>query len=146
MSDVLEIENLRRLYAKATDLIALGGHERVEGARAIYHQIFTPDVDIKTSPGPDALTANSPDQWVDVVADALEQYQSTQHMIGSQLVQLNGDQAHMESYLSAWHQRGDGSVMVFLGTYVDSVRKDRSGWQIHAMDLQRTMVYELPAQ
>ena len=146
MSDVLEIENLRRLYAKATDLIALGGHENVEGARTIYHQIFTPDVDIKTSPGPDALIANSPDEWVDVVASALDEYRSTQHMIGSQLVQVNGDQAHMESYLSAWHQRPDNSVMVFLGTYVDSVRRDASGWQISAMDLQRTMVYNLPAQ
>ena len=132
--DRLEIENLRRLYAKATDAIGRVEEADVEEGRAIYHRIFTPDVSIRTV-GESPLTAENPDEWVDVVYKALKDYTGTQHLIGTQLVTINGDEAYMESYVNAWHQYEDGRVFAFIGTYIDKVRKTERGWQIYDMTL-----------
>ncbi len=44
----------------------------------------------------------------------------------------------MESYLHAWHERPDGTTYIFLGTYVDEVRRTQNGWQIYKMTLVQT--------
>lgn len=135
--DRQQIEDLQRLYAKATDTIGLATPEDVEAGRAIYHRIYTPDVNIRTSnTGADPLTASSPDEWVDVVYDALKDYTGTQHLIGTQLVDLNGDEAHMESYVNAWHKYDDGRVYFFLGTYISKARRTAQGWKIYDMNLR----------
>ena len=137
MSDRQEIEDLQRLYAKATDSIGRATEADVEAGRAIYHRIFTADVNIRTSnTGSDPLTASSPDGWVDVVYDALKNYTGTQHLIGTQLVEQTGDGAVMESYVNAWHKNPDETVYLFLGTYISSVRKTDKGWQIYDMNLR----------
>ena len=132
-----EIEDLQRLYAKATDTIGLATESDVAAGRDIYHRIFTSDVSIRTSDtGADPLTAESPDEWVDVVYDALKDYTGTQHLIGTQLVRFEGDEARMESYVNAWHKNPDETVYYFLGTYISSVRKTDKGWQIYDMNLR----------
>ena len=137
VNEIYEIEKLQRLYAKATDTIGRADPENVEAGRAIYRQIFTPDVAITTSEtGADPLTASSPDEWVDVVYDALKDYTGTQHLIGTQLVELNGDEALMESYVNAWHKNPDDTVYSFLGTYISKVKKTAGGWQIYDMNLR----------
>lgn len=133
-ADRLEIENLRRLYAKATDAIGRAGDADIEEGREIYHRIFTSDVSIRTV-GESPLTAENPDEWVDVVLNALKDYMGTQHLIGTQLVTVDGDEAYMESYVNAWHQYEDGKTFVFIGTYIDKVRKTNRGWQIYDMTL-----------
>ena len=134
----LEIEDLARLYAKATDLIGTATTEQIAQGRAIYHRIFTPDVQIRTAnTGGEPLTADGPDAWVDVVLSALRDYTGTQHLIGTQLVEIDGTTAHMESYLNAWHKNPDGSVFLFLGTYIDEVRRTDTGWQIYDMTLRQ---------
>ncbi len=143
---ILEIETLRRLYAKATDLLGSGNKQKMQEGRAIYHRIYTPDVDVRTAPADgNELTAKGPDAWADVVEDALAQYSATQHLIGTQLVEIDGDTARMESYLSAWHARADNSAWIFIGTYVDLLKKTDDGWRIHDMTLVRTAVGESPA-
>ncbi len=136
--DRQDIEYLRRLYGKATDLIGTGNAGDLEAGRAIYHRIFTPDAEIRTiADGKIGLTATGPDGWVDVVEEALSVYVSTQHLIGTQLVDINGDEAHMESYLNAWHERPTGVTYIFIGTYEDKVRKTETGWQIYDMTLHQ---------
>ena len=135
--DRLEIEQLRRLYAKATDAIGSATPESIERGRAIYHRIFTTDVQIRTV-GKNPLTASNPDAWLDIVHDALKDYAGTQHLIGTQLVSIDGDQAMMESYVNAWHQNADGSTFVFIGTYLDKCRKTHLGWQIYDMTLRQS--------
>ena len=145
-----EIEYLRRLYAKATDLIGTGKAEAVAEGTAIYEQIFTADVSVRTAGGIRPLTATGPQGWADVVQKALANYSATQHLIGTQLVDplelasdadgvvLSGS-ARMESYLQAWHEHPNGTVYVFLGTYEDQVRYDPAhGWQIYDMTLVQT--------
>jgi len=143
-----EIEYLRRLYAKATDLIGTSVAADVELGRQIYAQIFTPQVQIRTLGGSGAgYSASGPQSWADVVLDALGEYVATQHLIGTQLVELHELQhddtgaltagsASMESYLSAWHARAAGTVYVFICTYIDWVQFSvGQGWQIEDMSL-----------
>ena len=145
--DRLEIENLQRLYAQATD--GLGGQDEVAKAQSLatYERIFMPNVQITTSnTGAEPLTASSPQGWYDVVASALAHYTSTQHMIGTQVVTGDALGPHLESYLSAWHFEEDGSVQVFLGTYIDEIVRDGSTWKIASMNLRHTGSYTLPVR
>lgn len=145
-----DIEQLRRLYCVATD--ALGRVEseadRVFGIET-YHRIFTPDVIVNVTGTPTPLTGKGPDAWVDVVTHALGQYESTQHLVGTQLVYFDdvetaGDNfvagtATMTSYLHAWHVWPNRKLRLVMGTYTDKVRfSPDAGWQIAAMTLQHT--------
>lgn len=143
-----DIEYLQRWYARATDLIGTNDPSNIEQGRAIYHRIFTPDVRI-TASDPEAdreFVAQGPDQWVEVVAGALAVFDSTQHLLGTQIVELeslpdaegNGGQATMASYLQAWHHDPDRVIDIFLGTYYSKVRyTDGNGWQIYDMRLEK---------
>lgn len=136
VADKHEIETLQRLYAKATDFMGLGTDEKVKEARAIYHRIYTDDVKIRTSNTPENFEADGADAWADVCKEALKVYVGTQHLIGTQLTDVDGDQGHMESYLNAWHKFPDGSVYYFLGTYISEVRRTSEGWKIYDMTLR----------
>src|SRR5690554_5210679 len=146
----LEIEYLRRLYARAADLIGEGSAESIAAGRAIYRRIFTVDADIMVSiDGREVLRGKGPEQWTSLVADALcGAFEATQHLIGTQIVDIHhlpgsdgapeGD-ASMTSYLQAWHAGRDGGLDIFIGTYHDQVRLTPGvGWQIHHMRLVRT--------
>jgi len=145
-----EIEYLRRSYAVATDQIGLNDEASVAAGRETYRRIFTPDVTFSvTGPGTQPLSAIGPDGWVDVVQGALGPLGATQHLIGSQLVELKdlawsddcsvtGGRADMQSYVQAWHEQSDREVWLFLGTYFDQVvYRPGVGWQIQAMELRR---------
>lgn len=145
-----EIEYLRRLYAKATDSLGM-----VDDASArdygisTYHRIFTTDMHAKVTGAPSPLEARSPDGWVDIVTNALKDYETTQHLIGTQLVeftnvsfsddQIAAGDAHMTSYLHAWHAWPDRRLRLVLGTYIDKIRfTEGIGWQIYDMTLHHT--------
>ena len=144
-----DIQYLQQLYAKATDIIGTNTEEGIEQGRAIYHRIFTPDAMIRAG-GRDAdpLVRQGPDGWVEVVIEALDQYSSTQHLIGTQVVEVESmdvdgqgavtaGEGRMESYLQAWHEnRSEGNVWLFLGTYDSKVRFTPGvGWQMYDMTL-----------
>ena len=140
----VEITELRMLYARATDLIGLGTAAAISEGRAIYHRIYTPEATIAAR-GIDPVTG--PDAWVDVVAEALEPYDATQHLVGSPLVhELTlpdergaGGHAKLSSYLQAWHSTPKNSLYLFVGTYHDTcVYSQDQGWQIAEMNLEKT--------
>ena len=150
-----EIMELRRLYGKATDLLGAGkdhdhfGQDGTLGtevkhymARNIYRRIFTEDATISASGG--ALTAVGPDEWADKVAGALGAFSATQHMLGTQLVDIEempdgegcGGSARMQSYLNALHEYSPGgNIFIYRGTYFDKCRYTDRGWQIYDMNL-----------
>jgi len=144
---IQEIEYLRRWYARATDLIGIATPESIEKGREIYHRIFTADA--KLDAGPDREPQVGPDAWVDLVLGALGELGPTQHLIGTQLVEIKSmeldDECHvvagsatMESYLQAWHEQKDEKVWLFLGTYFDDVvYLPGTGWRIEKMVLQQ---------
>ena len=144
-----EIEYLRRLYAKATDLLGVNTPESIAEGTEIYHRIFTPDANIRVSgEGMRPFSAVGPDEWAEVSNSALKNYVATQHLIGTQIVEIHefkqdsageivAGEALMTSYLQAWHA-GTKNLMLFIGTYVDKVRYYRgAGWQIYDMNLVR---------
>ena len=137
VADKYEIETLQRLYAKATDLIGRGTEEAFEEGREIYRRIYTDDVDIRTAnTGDDTYIAKGPDAWADICRDALNDYTGTQHLIGTQLTEVNGDEAQMESYLNAWHKNPDLTVYYFLGTYISKAQRTPEVWKIYDMTLR----------
>jgi len=138
-----EIAELRRLYARATDLIGLDTEAGVAEGRATYHRVFTSDAKIGATGQP---RVTGPDAWVKVANDALREYQDTQHLIGTQIVNVlqlpdaegRGGEATMTSYLQAWHAKADGELWLFIGTYHDKARSTPGiGWQIYDMSLQQ---------
>lgn len=144
-----EIAELRRLYARATDLIGMASEDSIAEGRAIYHCIFTPDAAIDAS---GAESSVGPDGWVDVVLKFLKDYEVTQHLIGTQLVDVdslpdakgNGGAASMLSYVQAWHSTAD-EVWLFLGTYKDKLSfSNEAGWQISEMFLEPTVIERRP--
>jgi hypothetical protein len=136
VADKHEIETLQRLYAKATDKLGMDSAEIREEGRKIYHRIFTPGVQVRTLNTGDDFVADGPDGWAGVAENALKDYIGTQHLIGTQLAEVDGDQGEMESYLNAWHKNPDNSVYYFLGTYISKVRRFEDGWKIYDMTLR----------
>ncbi len=148
----LDIQYLQQLYAKATDVIGTNTEAGIAEGRAIYHRIFTEDAMVRAGPSEgEQLVSQGPDGWVEVVLEALSQYSSTQHLIGTQLVdveklevddrgRVTKGEASMESYLQAWHEnRPAGTLWLFLGTYASKVRHTTGvGWQIYDMSLTQT--------
>lgn len=148
-----EIEYLRRWYCRATDLFGMTGNAEANAeARRIYHRIFTPDASIQvTGASARPLQATGPDGWAAVVMSALHDYVVTQHLAGTQIVdirtlrtgkddsgceQVIAGTAGMTSYLQAWHVWPDNRLRLVMGNYVDEVRfVPGTGWQIHAMNL-----------
>ena len=142
-----EIEYLRRMYGRATDQLGQTD-DAVARAEAIatYRRIFAPEANIRAGAQDAGLNGQGPDAWVDVVTEALRKYETTQHLIGTQLVSFNSIEfdngeiasgsASMTSYLHAWHASTDNSLRVVLGTYADELQfMPGIGWQIVAMNL-----------
>ncbi|MFC1823952.1 nuclear transport factor 2 family protein [Thermodesulfobacteriota bacterium] len=142
-----EIEYLRRWYAKATDLLGVNTPESIAEGTKIYHRIFTPDANIRVSgEGAPPFNAVGPDAWAEVANSALKEYVGTQHLIGTQIVEIHelnqnaageivSGKASMTSYLQAWHA-GTENVLLVIGTYVDKVRFTQGiGWQVYDMNL-----------
>lgn len=138
-----EIAELRRQYALATDLIGMATDEAIAQGRAIYRRIFTADAKIGATGQPQVT---GPDAWVTIAHEALKIYENTQHLIGTQVIDLQGlpnaagegGQAVMSSYLQAWHAKADGEMWLFIGTYYDKLSYTKGvGWQIHDMVLNQ---------
>jgi hypothetical protein len=144
-----EIEYLRRLYARATDQLGINTQASIADAMATYRRIFTPDVSVRAGEDTSPLTATGHDAWAKVATEALADYVATQHLIGTQLVEIHSiefddaghvtsGEASMSSYLQAWHADADDNLMLFIGTYYDKVRFSSGvGWQIYDMELTR---------
>lgn len=145
-----EIEYLQRWYARATDLLGEADEQSVSEGTAIYQRIFTPDIEITvTGNRTEERRSSGIDGWLEVVIGALSPLGPTQHLIGTQLVEIQtlsmqvdnriaSGTALMRSYLQAWHDTPDGQVFLFIGTYTSDVRFTPGiGWQIWRMNLNR---------
>ena len=142
-----EIEYLRRWYAKATDKIGIGSEAAIAEGRDIYRRIFTTDVEFHASP--EIGIQSGPDAWVEVVKSVLVPLGPTQHLVGTQVVdieqlvidddcQISSGSARMESYVQAWHEQKDEKVWIYLGIYHDLARYSPDhGWQIYRMEMEQ---------
>jgi len=58
-------------------------------------------------------------------------YVRTSHQLANQTVSFNGPESvHVKSYISAWHIKGDGSIVTGVGTWDVDLARSGSGWLI----------------
>lgn len=63
----------------------------------------------------------------------------SQHLIGSQLVEVDGDRAQHRCYFHAqhvWRGKEGGDQYVVAGTYEDRLERTTAGWRIRHRDLR----------
>jgi 3-phenylpropionate/cinnamic acid dioxygenase small subunit len=130
VADVSEITQLLYRYARAIDAKDWKALERV----------FTPDARIHYAVERGAELAFS--QLGPWLAQAMQIFKVTQHVITNPLVELSGDAARCTSYLTGTHLqvRHDGTELrVTEGSvYRDELARTPQGWRIRARRLERT--------
>jgi hypothetical protein len=91
------------------------------------------------------MSASGPLAWLEFVKTSLSALRGTQHLIGSQVVEINslpdlqgvGGAAVMTSYLLATQVGAGGEVSRVTGTYFSTAtHTSEAGWQISEMMLE----------
>ena len=137
-----EIAQLQRLYAQATDLIAADSEANEAAVAATYRRIFTTDAQIGVR---GQMSVSGHLAWLEFVKTSLSAQRCTQHLIGSQVVEINslpnlqgvGGEAVMTSYLHATQVGADGDLSRVTGTYFSTAtHTPEAGWQLAEMMLE----------
>lgn len=119
-ADIVEIMSLGTRYALSLDT-------------ARWHdlaRVFAPDATmvfagIPPATGPGAIAA--------VCEGALHPLDASQHLVGTQLVEVHGDTATSSCYFHAQHVRtieGREEHYIVAGTYSDQAKRLPEGWRI----------------
>lgn len=136
--------------ARAAEATAAGGdHEQIRALTTLYAKsldrrdyaalknVFTPDA-IGVYGG---KTYNGIDELTGLMVHALTQCAATQHLLGSQDIQVDGDSATASTYLQAIHvgvnPGFEGKMMTFYGEYVDKLVRTKDGWRIARRELKQ---------
>jgi hypothetical protein len=139
--DEAEIAKLPVCYALGTDAIGRGD---VAQGKAIYTPCFTSNAVLSVyfpgSPfsGPPSFSTVGASSWGDFVSNTFTAngYTSTQHLMGSVDIHVDGHHATMTSYLHATHVLADGTIDVANGTYEDEVVRQNGDWKIKSRTLK----------
>jgi uncharacterized protein (TIGR02246 family) len=101
-----------------------------------YATCFTEDIVVTGFSGGE-LRGLGP--YVEWVRTALARYSKTQHLVGNHEISINGDQAHMRTYIQATHVLADDETMlvVLWGIYDDDLVRTPEGWKITRHHLER---------
>ena len=94
---------------------------------------------LKSAYWPDAEVAyggyNGP-AWpfCEALPNSIRKYAATQHTVSNILIELDGDEAVTESYVTAYHylanENGEDTEMTYLGRYIDHMQKRDNVWKI----------------
>ncbi|MGI9625060.1 MAG: nuclear transport factor 2 family protein [Acidimicrobiales bacterium] len=101
-----------------------------------YGSCFTEDAEISGFSSGDVVGR---DNWVSFVVKALEAFRGTHHQITNQEISVDGDTAHMRSYVQATHESADddSSLIILWAVYDDELVRTSQGWQISRHVLER---------
>ena len=101
-----------------------------------YRSCFADDVEI-VGFGPETLTGA--DNWVEDVKSKLEAFGETQHMLGPQLVDIDGDNASTRVDVQAMHylKTKPDSQLTLWATYLTDYRCIDGEWKIVRHELVR---------
>jgi ketosteroid isomerase-like protein len=94
---------------------------------------FTPDAAYEGS-----LARGTIRDALAALGDAMARYISTLHLLGNQLIEIDGDRARSETYALAHHRLLDGALRVIAVRYVDELIRDGTRWHIR----RRTVHHE----
>ena len=100
-----------------------------------YATCFTDDVEVTGFSGG---TFTDRDTYVAWVAGALERFAGTHHQITNHEIEIDGDSAHMRSYVQATHEMADDpdTLLILWAIYDDRLVRTADGWRIthHALE------------
>ncbi len=101
-----------------------------------YRSCFTDDL---TVVGYGDESMEGADTYLAYVIGALKNFAGTQHMMGNQVVDLNGDSASVRTEVQATHFIIDDpdTVMTLWATYVDDMVRQGGEWRIRRHELVR---------
>ena len=97
----------------------------------LVRSCFTPDCFIEGSRASASL-----DEYLTQLRPGVERFPTTMHFMGNQLVTVDGDRGHVETYAVAFHWAGDpagaddAANLVVGVRYQDSVVRTDDGWRI----------------
>ena len=79
------------------------------------------------------------DNWVAFVEKALQNFGGTHHQISNQEIEIEGDTAHMRSYVQATHEvvGDDDHLLILYAIYDDHLTRTNDGWKITRHELHR---------
>ncbi len=119
IADRFAVQDVMLRYAASVDERDLGR----------YRDCFADDVEVH---GFGESTFIGADAWTDYVKAALEPFGSTQHMLGPQLAELSGDQAHCRTDVQALHcmKEPEGEVFTLWATYITDMKRISGKWKI----------------
>ena len=94
---------------------------------------------LKSAYWPDATVAyggfnRSAHEFCENLPAAIKRYAATQHTITNVSIDLRGDEARVETYVTAYHylavEEGQDTEMTYLGRYLDRMEKRDDVWKI----------------
>lgn len=88
--------------------------------------VFTPDV--VTDLGAGGQTGI--DEVIERVSSALSAFETTQHLVATHQIEIDGDAATCRCYLQAQHVRPDGEKLLIGARYEDENVRTDEGWRI----------------
>jgi hypothetical protein len=95
---------------------------------ALMDEVFLPDADIYMN----GELLKPAARGVAVIRDSIECCSFTQHLIGSTLVETDGERVTVTTQVRAWHRGGEGDKLVIeaMGHYRDRFVCAPQGWRI----------------
>lgn len=101
-----------------------------------YGSCFTEDASVS---GFSSGVVEGREAWVTFVERALTNFRGTHHQITNQEISVDGDTAHMRSYVQATHELADDDehLLILYAIYDDRLVRTGDGWQITHHELER---------
>jgi ketosteroid isomerase-like protein len=119
VADRIALQDVMERYAAGVD----------ERDFDLYTSVFSEDVEVL---GFGAETVHGREAWVAYVRDALERFGPTQHLMGPQQAEVEGDIAHCRTNVQAMHFLKDpaGEILTLWACYESDMRRTPEGWKI----------------
>jgi ketosteroid isomerase-like protein len=91
--------------------------------------VFTGDAHVDYGPGRGG-PRDGRSAVVARIADGQSEFRRTHHQLGQSVIDLDGDEAHAVTYVTAWHEDWAGHVSEVRLRYVDDLRREERTWRI----------------
>ena len=71
-------------------------------------------------------------EFCELLPKGLQRYRSTHHQLSNIIIEQNGNDAVVESYVTAYHHMpgGEATEMTYFGRYVDHFQKRENVWKM----------------
>ena len=124
LADRLAIQDILTRYAAGVD----------DRNLQMYRDCFADDAEIAGFSGGTVIGA---DAWIEEVKSKLAAFEATQHMLGPQLVTIQGDTASTRTDVQALHYLKDkpGETLTLWAVYLTNYRRIDEEWRITRHEL-----------